>query len=115
MVAKAQLRFIRVSPQRARLLIPLIKGRQVDTALQILKNINKKSNLFFIRLVTSAVANAKHKGFVESSDLYISRLLVNEGPALKRHRAASFGRAMLIRKRTSHLMVELDAYSMKGK
>jgi len=115
MVARAQAHYIRISAQKARLVVPLLKGKRVAYALQVLPSINKKIAPYFMRLIQSAVNNARNKGFVDSADLFIARLIVNEGPALKRHRAASFGRAMSIRKRTSHIAVELDAYTVKGK
>lgn len=115
MVARAQMHYVRISAQKARLVVPLIKGKRVDYALQVLPSVNKKIAPYFLRIIKSAVNNAKHKGFVNSADLFISRLIVNEGPVLKRHRAASFGRAAPIRKRTAHISVELDAYTLKGK
>ena len=63
--------------------------------------------MHILKVVKSALANAKQKGHPEQS-LYISRIIANAGPMLKRYRAASFGRATAIRKRTSHILVELD-------
>jgi len=72
-----------------------------------LKSLNKRGARILEKLLKSAISNAKNKGFLESK-LFISKLIVNEGPSLKRYRAASFGRAVMIRKRTSHILVELD-------
>ena len=70
--------------------------------------INKRGAYYLKKVLKSAVANAKNKGFEENS-LFISKVIANPGPTLKRYRAASFGRASGIRKRTSHILVELDA------
>lgn len=106
MIAKAKEKYIRISPQKLRLVIALIKGLPVTRAQAILKSVNKKGALLLNKAISSASANAKNKGFDEKT-LFISRLVANSGPVLKRLRAASFGRATTIRKRTSHIVVEL--------
>lgn len=115
MVSKAQLRYIRISAQKARLVVPLIKGKRVDQALQLLAHVNQKASPYFVKLIKSALSNAQQKGYTSGTDLFIADLAVNDGPALKRFRAASFGRASVIRKRTSHFNIGLDAYALKGK
>lgn len=115
MVAKAELKYLRISAQKARLVVPLVKGKRVDYALQLLAHVNQKAKTFFIKVIKSALSNAQQKGYSSGADLYISRLVVNEGPAFKRFRAASFGRATSIRKRTAHVVVELDVNTAKGK
>ncbi len=107
MVAKAEVKYIRISPRKLRLVLPLVKGLPIEEALAVLKSVNKKGAFYLEKTLRSAIANAKNKGFQESS-LFVSKAIANPGPALKRYRAASFGRATIIRKRTSHLMVELD-------
>ena len=107
MVARAEAKYIRISPFKARLIIKPIKGINAKQALSILSSINKKGARYFNKVVRSAIANAKNKGFSEDN-LIISRVAVNPGPTLKRWRAASFGRAGMIRKRTSHIIVELE-------
>ncbi|OQX88390.1 MAG: 50S ribosomal protein L22 [Candidatus Omnitrophica bacterium 4484_70.2] len=107
MVAKAILRYARISSKKMRLIVPLVKGKKVLEAQAILKSLNKRGARILEKLLKSAISNAKNKGFLESK-LFISKLIVNEGPFLKRYRAASFGRAVMIRKRTSHILVELD-------
>lgn len=109
MVAKAIGRYIRISPKKARVLIPLIKGKPVLEAQAVLKSLNKKGAQVLEKVLGSAIANAKSKGHQEDK-LFISRLVVNQGSAFKRYRAASFGRAVMIRKRTSHILVELDTH-----
>ncbi len=107
MVSRAYAKYIRISPTKIRLLIPLIKGRSVKQALQVLRNINKRAKFPLEKVLKSAVANAKQKGY-EEHGLWIKNVVANPGPMLRRYRAASFGRAVMIRRRTSHILVELD-------
>ena len=108
MVAKAEAKYIRISPTKVRPVIQLIKGESVSGALSKLGLIHKRGAHYLSKVLKSALANAKHKGHQEQS-LYISRIIANPGPMLKRYRSASFGRATEIRKRTSHIVVELDS------
>ncbi|MCK4810487.1 MAG: 50S ribosomal protein L22 [Candidatus Omnitrophica bacterium] len=107
MVAKAETKYLRISPKKLRQVIFLVKNRQALEAQFILKAVNKKGAGLLGKTLTSAIANAKNKGYKEDK-LFISKLLANSGPVLKRWRAASFGRATVIRKRTSHILIELD-------
>ncbi len=107
MVAKAILRYARISPKKMRPVAFLIWGKRVYEAESILKSLNKKGARILEKLLTSAIYNAKNKGFSEDK-LFVSRIVVNQGPCFKRYRAASFGRAVMIRKRTSHILIELD-------
>lgn len=111
MIAKAVLRYIRITPRKFRLIIPLVKGRNPEEAIAILYNVKKGASKYAIDLLKSAIANAKRKQGVEVSNLYISNLIASGGPMLKRFRAASMGRASMIKKRTSHITVELDDIS----
>lgn len=107
MIARAEAKYIRISPFKVRPVIALMKGKGAVLALAQLMLIKKKGAALLGKVVKSAIANAKNKGYQENS-LFISKVVANQGPALKRHRAASFGRATVIRKRTSHILVELD-------
>lgn len=107
MIARAEAKYIRISPTKVRPVISLIKGSSVDEALAKLQYINKKGAVHLNKILKSAIANAKKKGHQEKS-LFISKAIANPGPSLKRYRAASFGRASLIKKRTSHILIELD-------
>ncbi len=107
MVARAEVKYIRISPQKIRLVTNLLKGMPVQKAAAVLKSLNKKGAYYLGKILHSAVSNAKNKGFKEDT-LFISRTIANPGPTLKRYQAASFGRAGVIRKRTSHVSVELD-------
>ena len=107
MIANAKGRFIRISPMKMRQLIALIRGKDVVTSLAILSHTNKGSTKFVTKVLNSAVSNAKQKGLGEQQ-LYVSRITANHAGAWKRYRAASFGRATPILRRTTHLTIELD-------
>lgn len=107
MIVQAKGKFLRISPRKARQLIDLIRGQNVNLALSILNNINKSSKPYIEKILKSAISNAKQKG-IQSEQLYISKIVADEGSMWKRFRAAAFGRAMRIRKRTSHIKIELD-------
>ncbi|MFA6142411.1 MAG: 50S ribosomal protein L22 [Candidatus Omnitrophota bacterium] len=108
MVTRAVLRYLRVTPRKFRLIIPLVKGKRVNEALAILYTVKKGASKYCIDLLNSAMANAKRIQGVDVANLYISNLVASGGPVLKRFRAASMGRASTIRKRTSHITLELS-------
>jgi large subunit ribosomal protein L22 len=110
MIAKAEGKFIRLSPSKVRQVMDLIRYKDVSQAEAILLSLNKRPKEHLIKLLRSARANAKVKGF-DAGKLYISRLICNPGPAWKRFKAAAFGRAAPIRKRTCHIKIELDLKS----
>jgi large subunit ribosomal protein L22 len=107
MIAKAQAKFLRLSPSKVRQVIDLIRHKDALQAENMLKNINKRPKELLIKILRSAIANAKVKGFT-AEQLYISKIICNPGPSWKRFKAAAFGRAAPIRKRTSHIKIELD-------
>jgi len=112
MESKAFLKAARVSPQKARLVAALIRGRDVEEAIEVLTFARKKSAPLFKCLVESAVANAEHSAKQKNQELDIDELvvktvLVNEGPVLRRWRPRARGMATKILKRTSHLTVVL--------
>ena len=111
MIAKATLRYARVSPRKANQVIRLIRGKSVTAALAVLAHINKRVSHPINKLVRSALTNAQNKGVspADEGSLYISKATANSGPTLKRYTAAAFGRAVLILKRTSHIDIELDS------
>lgn len=107
MVAKSEAKYMRISPTKVRMVIALIKNLKAKEAILRLDLLNKKGAYFLSKVLKSALANAKNKGYDENK-LFISKVVANAGPSLKRYRAASFGRAVTIKKRTSHILVELD-------
>jgi large subunit ribosomal protein L22 len=113
MEAKAIARYLRVSPFKARQVADLVRGKDVREAIGILKYTNKKSSPLISKVVKSAIANAEHNYDMDSDDLYISEILVNEGPTLKRMRPRAYGRADVRRHRTSHITVVLREREVK--
>ncbi len=105
---KAVARFIKISPYKVRKVIALIKGKDVNSALAILESTDKRASIFLVRALKSAIASAKQTGKIKQDELYISKIIADDGPMMKRYRAAAFGRAAMIRKRTSHILIELD-------
>jgi large subunit ribosomal protein L22 len=92
---------------KMRQVVDLIRAKNVRDAQVILSSVNKRSTELIVKILKSAVANAKVKGFTEDQ-LYISRITCDNGPSWKRFKAAAFGRASPILRRTSHLKIELD-------
>jgi large subunit ribosomal protein L22 len=108
MISYATGRFIRMSPQKARLVIDLIRGKDVNQALMTLKFTNKRATDEIEKVVKSAVANATQKSEnIDVDDLFIERAFINEGPRLKRIRPAPMGRAYRYQRRTAHITIEL--------
>lgn len=107
MIAKAEGKFLRISPTKVRQVMDLIRGKEVSEAQSILALVDKRAKEYLIKILKSAVANAKIKGF-QAEKLYISRIVCNPGPMWKRFKAAAFGRASAILKRTAHIKIELD-------
>ncbi|MDA0246591.1 MAG: 50S ribosomal protein L22 [Actinobacteria bacterium] len=110
MEAIAKVRNIRITPQKARRVVNLIRGKQANEALGLLKFQPQAASEPIYKVVASAVANAKVKGestgaIVDEDDLVISQAYVDEGVTLKRFRPRAQGRAFRINKRTSHITV----------
>jgi len=110
MLTKAETKHLRISPTKVRQVIALIRGKDVLQAEAILLHINKRPKEYLIKILKSAVANAKVKGLAPEQ-LYISKAICNVGPSWKRFKAAAFGRAASIKRRTSHIRIELDVKS----
>ena len=108
MVSKASGRFIRMSPQKARLVADLIRGRDVNEALMTLKFTNKSATTEIEKVVRSAVANATNTDEnVDADKLFVETVFINEGPRQKRIRPAPMGRAYRYQRRSSHIVVQL--------
>ncbi|MEX0855974.1 MAG: 50S ribosomal protein L22 [Gemmatimonadota bacterium] len=113
MEAKAVARFIRMSPRKMRLVIDQIRGRSVNDAYAVLQFSKKSAAEPIGKTLRSAVANAQVKAenegeIVDVDNLIVREAFVDEGPTLRRFRAAAMGRAAPIRKRTSHVTVVVD-------
>ena len=107
--AKANLRFVRVTPRKARVVIDMIRGQQVPMALAMLRHTPKHAARVIEKLLRSAVANAEQKELGDSDEMWVSHAVVNCGPIYKRFRARSMGRANSIQKRTSHITITVAA------
>lgn len=105
--AKAHVKLQRESAQKARLVADLIRGKNTSLAIGILKNTNKKASPILLKLLNSAIANAVNNHGMSGENLFISQILVNEGPTIKRFQPRSRGRAFKIFKRTSNLSITL--------
>ena len=109
----ARVRHIRVTPQKARRVVALIKGKQAEEALAILKFAPQGASEPIYKLVASAIANARVKAdkdgeYLDDQDLYVKNAYVDEGTTLKRFQPRAQGRAFQIKKRSSHITVVLS-------
>ena len=108
MEAKAEARYIRVSPQKARLVVDLIRGQKAGAALNTLRTTNKRIAPAVEKVLQSAIANAQDRfEDVDVDQLYVSEAKVNEGPRMKRIRPAPMGRAYRYVRRIAHIEIVL--------
>ena len=103
MEAKAHLKYARISPRKVKIVLDLIRGKDVAQAMAILKNTPKSASEYLTKLLRSAVANAENNFNMDASKLYVSECFVCPGPILKRIMPRAQGRAFRILKRTSHV------------
>ena len=108
MEAKAVGKYIRISPQKARLVADVVRGMGVDQAITILRFMPKKGAGIIKKVLESAVANATQDERADVDNLYIKTIIIDGGPSLKRISPRAQGRATGIIKRTSHITVVLD-------
>ncbi len=112
----AKAKFTRVSPQKARLVVDLIRGHRAEAALQTLQFTRKRVAREVEKVLRSAIANAERKAedagaSLDVDQLYVSRCFVNDGPRWKRLRPAPFGRVYRYQKRTSHIVVGVTEHA----
>ncbi len=107
METKAVARFIRIAPRKARQVIDLIRGKQVNDAMKILEFTPRFAAKAITKVVKSAVANAEHNHNLNRDSLVVAEAFVDQGPTLKRMHQRAQGRMALIHKRTSHITVVL--------
>jgi large subunit ribosomal protein L22 len=115
MAVTAKLSYLRIAPRKVRLVADLIRGKKVSQALNLLEFLPKKSSLPILKLLKQAIANAKNNFQMDESNLYISKILVDEGPKLKRWMPRARGEAHEIQKRTSHITLFLEEIEKKPK
>jgi large subunit ribosomal protein L22 len=107
--AFARATHVRVTPMKARRVIELIRDLPTDQALSILKFSPQAASEPIAKVLASAIANAEHNFSLDPDTLFVSRAYVDEGPTLKRFRPRAQGRAYRIRKRTSHITIEVES------
>ena len=105
MEAKAIAKGLRIPARKARLVVDLVRGKSVEEADTILRNINKEAARLTIKVLTSAVANAENNLGLDKTKLYVKEAYVNEGQTMKRMKFGSRGRIDPIMKRTSHITI----------
>ena len=108
MEVKASLKFARMAPRKIRLVADMVRGKDVNEAIQILTFVNKKSAPILKKLVQSAVANADQVKTIDLDTLYVKHISVDQGPTLKRYMPRAMGRASEIKKKTSHVNLILE-------
>ena len=108
-MAHAKLRYLRVTPRKARIIANMIRGKSVTTAVHSLRFLNKSGAREIFKLLVSAIANAEHKDRgVDVDNLVVRTITVDEGPTLRRWRPRAQGRATRVEKKTSHIFLELS-------
>ncbi len=105
---RAVAKYIRISPRKVKVVIDLIRGKQVDQALAILMYTPKAAAPVVEKLLNSAIANAENNLSMDRESLYVAEVYANHGPTLKRYWARSHGRADMILKRSSNITIVLD-------
>ncbi len=105
MEAKAIAKSLRISPIKARLVVDLVRGKDVNEALNILNNTNKKTSKFVIKVVNSAIANATNNFNMDRNKLFIKEARVDAGPVMKRHMFDSRSHIGRKDRRTSHIVI----------
>ena len=105
---RAVAKFVRIAPRKARLVADEIRGKSYPEAVSLLRFTNKRAAKVVCEVVNSAAANAEHNSEADPDELLVKTVRVDEGPTIKRYRPRAMGRATMIRKRTSHITVELE-------
>ncbi len=106
---KAVAKFVRIAPRKARLVADEIRGKSYSEARSALAFTNKRAAGIVGDVLKSAAANAEHNSDADPNELRVKTVKIDEGPTIKRYRPRAMGRATMIRKRTSHITVELEA------
>ncbi|ADI02973.1 MAG TPA: 50S ribosomal protein L22 [Syntrophothermus lipocalidus] len=105
MEARAVAKYLRVSPFKARQVADLVRGKNAQEAMAILRYTNKKGAPLIAKVLKSAMANAENNFDMDVDALYVAEIYVNEGPSLKRLKPRAYGRADVMKRRTSHITV----------
>lgn len=113
MEAVANIKYVRQGPRKLKAVSDLLVGKEVKEALAVLNNLPHRGAEVLKKAIESAVANAKQKT-ADADNFRVKNILINGGPALKRFRAATMGRAVVVKKRMSHITVILEEISEQG-
>ncbi|MFI3250151.1 MAG: 50S ribosomal protein L22 [Eubacteriales bacterium] len=105
MEARAQLNYLRISPRKVKIVVDLIRGKDIGTAMTLLMHTPKAASEPVMKLLKSAVANAENNHDMDPENLYVSEVFANPGPVIKRIMPRAQGRAYRILKRTSHVTI----------
>jgi large subunit ribosomal protein L22 len=108
MEVKAYLRYLRITPRKTRMIVDMVRGKKISEAETLLKFALRRPKDPILKLLRSAVANAKHNFNLEKEKLFVKEIRVDSGPILKRYMPRARGMASMIRKRTSHISVVLS-------
>ena len=109
----AKSRYIRQSPRKLRIMAELLPGKEAKEALSILKNMSKRGTNVLEKTINSALSNGRAKS--DSDSWKIKTVMIDAGPVLKRFRSATMGRAVMVKKRTSHITVVLEEIERRQK
>jgi large subunit ribosomal protein L22 len=112
--AFARATYVRVTPMKARRVIELIRDLPAQDALSVLKFAPQAASEPVAKVLASAIANAEHNFSLDADSLFVSRAYVDEGPTMKRFRPRAQGRAYRIRKRTSHITIEVESVERRA-
>ncbi|MBC7074074.1 50S ribosomal protein L22 [Candidatus Parcubacteria bacterium] len=108
MEVKAHLRYLRIAPRKVRLVADLIRGKDIREAEKILAFCKKKAAKPLLKLLKSAIANATHNFNLKEENLFVEKILVNEGPRLKRIFPRARGSSDILQKKMSHVTIILN-------
>lgn len=110
----AKLRYVRLTPRKARLVADLVRNKPALEALDLLRFTDKKAAHYIEKTLKSAIANAVNNNGMNEEKLYISKIMVDEGPVLKRIQPRAMGRADVIRKKLSHITIMVEEAAEKN-
>jgi large subunit ribosomal protein L22 len=114
MAVRAQAKYVRVAPRKAREVADQIRGKSVADARATLLFANRSAAQLVAKVLNSAVANAENNNNMSVDDLYVKEAYVDEGPTLKRWQFRAMGRVNRIRKRTSHITVAVEQREVRS-
>ncbi len=106
---RAVAKYLRIAPRKARLVADEVRGKGYADAVSTLQFTNKRAAGLVGDVINSAASNAENNFDLDAEDLFVREIRVDDGPTIKRYRPRAMGRATMIRKRTSHITVELGA------